>query len=303
MCPYEEKLTAWLLGDLSPEEQQDMTCHLEGCAACRAACEELSRVLSPLRSGLEKDSRLNVPAESDVSVCSDAVRRSAVCSGAVRRSADSPASTRPTFWSRLSSTPHEGLKRAAIIALSFGTLFALISVVLPRPQRISGDPNAVTYLSYLQPKEESAPALAPAAEPKADAADKSILAESPAPERIALPAAPVVLPDQPAPEPRAPAFPRIADAEAAREATRKVFAATAAKPAPAPAAPVASASALESAPAQAKREHAKDTARRMSADLQAKPLQRVGYAHAATNAVPTNAVPTNAVMPAVKRKP
>ena len=293
MCPYEEKLTAWLLGDLSPDERQDVTRHLEGCAACRAACEELSRVLTPLRSGLEKDRHLNVPEESDVSVCS----------GAVRRSADSPASTRPTFWSRLSSTPHEGLKRVAILALSFGTLFTLVSVVRHRPQRISGDPNAVTYLSYLQPKEEPDPTLAPAAEPQGAASDRPILAESPAQERIALPAAPVVLPDQPAPDRRAPSFPRIADAEAAWEATRKAFAAKDANPVSVAAAPAACAPVRESAPAKAKREHAKDTVRRMSADLQTKPLQRVGNALAATNAVPTNAVPTNAVMPAFKRKP
>ena len=286
MCPYEEKVTAWLLGDLSPEEQRDVTSHLDGCAACRAVCAELSRVLTPLRSGLEKDCRLIVPVESD----------GAVCSGHVRRSAGSPGSTGPTFWSRLSSAPHEGLKRATLLALSFGSLFALISVVLNRPQRTPGDPNAVTYLSYLQPKEEPAPALALAADPKADATDKPGLAESPAPEGLALPTAPVVLPELPAAERRAPSFPRIADAEAAREATRKVFAS---------AAPAACAPVRESAPAKAaKREQAKEIARRISADLQTKPLRlAAGTALAATNAVPTNALPTNAVMPAFKRNP
>ena len=54
-CQYEEKLTSWLLGDLSPQEQDKMSCHVFECASCRAECDELRRVLFPLRSGLHKD--------------------------------------------------------------------------------------------------------------------------------------------------------------------------------------------------------------------------------------------------------
>ena len=62
MCPYEEKLTAWLLGDLSPEEQETVTRHLAACATCRAMRDELASVLAPLKGGLAKDQRLRVPA-------------------------------------------------------------------------------------------------------------------------------------------------------------------------------------------------------------------------------------------------
>ena len=57
MCPHEEKITAWLLGDLPPSAQDEMTRHLERCAACRAARDELEGVLVPLRHGLERDRR------------------------------------------------------------------------------------------------------------------------------------------------------------------------------------------------------------------------------------------------------
>ena len=82
--------------------------------------------------------------------------------------------------------------------------------------------------------------------------------------------------------------------------TRKVFAATAAKPAPVTTAPTDSAPAPVKA---AKREHAKETIRRIPAGLQTKALPPAGAALAVTNAVPTNAVPTTAVMPTLKRKP
>lgn len=61
MCPYEEKLTAWLLGDLIPQEQAAVTRHLAACAACRATRDELAAVLTPLKGGLAKDSRFSRP--------------------------------------------------------------------------------------------------------------------------------------------------------------------------------------------------------------------------------------------------
>jgi Putative zinc-finger len=65
-CPFEEKLTSWLLGDLSPQEQDEVTCHIFECAACRKECDELRKILFPLRSALHKDQglfkvRANVP--------------------------------------------------------------------------------------------------------------------------------------------------------------------------------------------------------------------------------------------------
>lgn len=57
-CPYEEKLTSWLLGDLSPQEQDEVTCHVFVCEACKKECEALRSVLFPLRSALHKDQGL-----------------------------------------------------------------------------------------------------------------------------------------------------------------------------------------------------------------------------------------------------
>ena len=60
-CQYEEKLTSWLLGDLSPQEQDEITSHVFTCASCRKECDELRRVLFPLRSALQKDQHLFKP--------------------------------------------------------------------------------------------------------------------------------------------------------------------------------------------------------------------------------------------------
>ena len=57
-CQYEEKLTSWLLGYLSPQEQDEISCHVFACASCRKECDDLRRVLFPLRSGLYKDQGL-----------------------------------------------------------------------------------------------------------------------------------------------------------------------------------------------------------------------------------------------------
>lgn len=63
-CQYEEKLTSWLLGDLSPQEQDEISCHVFTCASCRKECDELRRVLFPLRSALYKDQGLFKPKRS-----------------------------------------------------------------------------------------------------------------------------------------------------------------------------------------------------------------------------------------------
>jgi hypothetical protein len=60
-CPFEEKLTSWLLGDLSAQEQNEVTCHVFTCNSCRQECDELRKVLFPLRSALHKDQGLFKP--------------------------------------------------------------------------------------------------------------------------------------------------------------------------------------------------------------------------------------------------
>lgn len=278
MCPYEEKITAWLLGDLSPGEQQDVTRHLESCPSCQAAREELSRVLTPLRSGLAKDVDWVIPL-NDLS------------------SSESPY-VRPSRWAWLWNQPNRILKSAAILTVSFGTFFALINVAHNRSQRIAKEPSGITYVSYLQPKEDPAPPLAPAEELKTEAADNPHPAVAAAAERSLSETAPVVLPEPLPPERKMPSLPRIADAEPAQAAAKKAFSVQKAKPTLATVSPAASAPS-----ADLRYERAKDetVARRSSAELQPKALRLAGEALALTNAVPTNAVPTNAVMPAVKR--
>ena len=270
MCPHEEKLTAWLLGDLAPEEHQALTRHLETCGSCRSVSEELAGVLTPLRSGLAKDRNLRVaqrpPQAPQRRACGD-------------------------LW----STPHEGLKRAALLALSFGSLFALLSIVYQKAQRTPHDASAVTHLTFYRTDEAPAPALTPVAEPPGAAADKDSLAEAvPRSETFTTPPAPVAVPATPAPEPHAPAFRRLVKADAERKA----------KAAPAEAEETAAPAAAPEK-SVAKRERSKNASapsQRPPADLMTKPVRLAG-ALAPTNAVPTNAIPTNAAAPAVKHTP
>lgn len=274
MCPHEEKLTAWLLGDLSPAEQEAMTRHVDGCGACRAAGEELSRVLAPLRSGLAKDRswqpgiRAALPAR------------------------------RPSLWIRLWSSPHEGLKRAALLAVSFGTLFALISALYQSSQREATPACAVTTIEFKRLDADAATPLEPLAAPlKGETAEDRLDRESEhKPAALDVESRPVPYPKPPAAEPRMPALRRLA----AQSETESM-----------PAAPAAEAAAAEPAPrpqaaakAAPKRERAKSFAvSRPPADLQMKAALLGGAKPAVTNAVSTNAVPTNAVAPKVKNAP
>lgn len=274
MCPHEEQLTAWLLGDLPPEEHQTLTRHLATCASCRSVKEELSRVLTPLRSGLEKDRNLLIAPRPPRAV---------------------PRRTFRTLW----STPHEGLKRAAILTLSFGSLFALLSVVYQSAQRAPHDAAAVTTLTFHPAAETPAPALLPVPDQSSAAAKDALTEPVPRSENFTADPAPVAMPATPAPDRQAPAFRRLIKADAEQEAKRKdaAGAATAAAAyAPAPSAP---------AKAVTKRERSKDARgapQRPPADLMTKPVRLAG-ALAPTNAVPTNAVPTNAVAPAGRPMP
>ncbi|MEI8241810.1 MAG: von Willebrand factor type A domain-containing protein [bacterium] len=76
-CEQENRLTPFLLGDLSERDEAEFSRHLAGCAACQDCARELSLVLKTLADGLAKDGAhaprfdlrhqlqlLSVPAES-----------------------------------------------------------------------------------------------------------------------------------------------------------------------------------------------------------------------------------------------
>ncbi len=131
MCPHEEKLTAWLLGDLPPSAQAEMTRHLERCAACRAVRDELEGVLVPLRHGLERDRRFMPQAV--------------------------PAARRDALWAGVPL--QRWLRRAALFALSFGSVFVLFSAL--RMQRAERGEGVVTRMTFQRRNDAPPPALAP----------------------------------------------------------------------------------------------------------------------------------------------
>ena len=124
MCPYEEKLTAWLLGDLGPEEHEGVTRHLATCAECRSVRDELAPVLTPLKSGLAKDDRL--------------IRRTST----------------PNRLQTLFHAPW--IRAAALFLVSFTTLFALFGLFYnaATTQKISLGPiTTFTFHKGEQPPE------------------------------------------------------------------------------------------------------------------------------------------------------
>ena len=85
-CEQENRLTPFLLGDLSEREEADFSRHLAECTACQECARELSPVLQSLADGLAKDGGtapkfdlhhqlrlLSVPPESTHRVGSPAV--------------------------------------------------------------------------------------------------------------------------------------------------------------------------------------------------------------------------------------
>ena len=54
-CDQEKRLTLFLLGDLSEQEEAEISRHLAGCATCQACAHELEPVLQALSDGLTKD--------------------------------------------------------------------------------------------------------------------------------------------------------------------------------------------------------------------------------------------------------
>ena len=272
MCPHEDKLTAWLLGDLPPDEQQALARHLDACASCRGVRDELARVLAPLRSGLEKDGCLQMrPPQA-------------------RREA------RRTPY-RLFFTRHEGLRRAALFAVSFGSLFALVSVVYRQTARPRHSAEAITHITF-QRQEAPVPPLAPAPVAQAKKAAASDLADFKTGAVSPEPAAPEVLaPALPAPEPNMPDLSRLVKTRVKGEAAEAPAPSPSARPWP------------SQAKAVAKRDRDKaetPAPARPPAGLHAKPFPLAAGAlpagaAAPTNAAPTNAIPTNAAAPSARR--
>ncbi len=265
MCPHEENLTAWLLGDLSPEAQEAMTRHVDGCPSCRAAAEALSRVLTPLRSGLAKDRNLRL---------------------ATRRAGATP---RQNPWAWLWHRPHAGLRRAAILAVSFGTLFGLFSVLYHGSRRESSPAEAVTHIEFRKrPDGAPPPALqpVPATAPEAGAPGQAVQHRN---DVFPAEPPPVPYPAPPSAKPPPPALRRLPAGAAARTATE-----TDADSAPA-AAPWPSA-----APAKAAAKRKSDKADAIEPPppgLRIKPATLAGASLATTNTVPTNTAPASTSTP------
>jgi hypothetical protein len=281
MCPHEEKLTAWLLGDLSPEEQQAMTRHMDGCDSCRAVSEELLRVLKPLRSGLAKDRSLHVEPKA----------------GSLAR--------RRNRWAWLWFRPHEGLKRAAILTVSIGSLFALISAVYQASQRETVSADTVTSIEFKKGADGiPAPALKPLAEavPTETASDRLDTDTRDRNEALSAASRTVPYPKPPAAEPTPPKLRRLATGQTAcpKKSEAEADASPAAATLPAAAEPTAPTS--QTVSRQRSRAKAAPIERPPS-DLMVKAMSLAGASLAPTNAVSTNTVPSPAVTPIAKDKP
>ena len=281
MCPHEEKLTAWLLGDLSPDEHQALTRHLDACASCRAVKAELERVLIPLRSGLAKDREWHHAPGTVPRTVGGRLGESSLPIG-------SRASSRLRSW--LWQSRHEGLKHAAILAVSFGTLFALISTVRQKALREAAPSGAVAPAEFSRLSDETpAPDLQPAAADKPRAKEAGHRADA-----AAARGEPAPQPAQPSPKQMMPTLRRLLQTDA--DTLSKD-----ARPSDNP----ATAAAASSAPACAA--PAKATAMREQTEVASvtltQPVQLAGTIIAPTNTVVTNAVPTHAVAPNARHIP
>jgi len=270
MCPYEEKLTAWLLGDLSSEDAHEMALHLETCASCRSVRDELSHVLKPLRSGLEKDRAL----------------------GLVRPRNPAPLRAFFALW----LTPQAGLKRVAALALFLGALVALIGVTYVGSRHAA--PGAdVTYVSFLKPNEVPPPTLAPAEEVRETRIGVPLSDESSHhAEQLVNRSDVIALPGIPAREPVPMSREWGIVDKTIRLPSRGVLVRT-----PAPSAERSSAYSARDRAEAAKSKHAKVVASASShpaaAVLVAKPIALAWASSAVTNTPATNAVVPGVVTP------
>lgn len=127
-CPFEDKLTSWLLGDLSVQEQNEITCHVFTCASCRQECDELRKVLFPLRSALHKDQGL-FKAKKKIS------------------------------WTQWLYTP-SWVGRAALLILSASIVLAIMTLYHHElTQRSNREDETITRLTFSKP--EPLPTLEP----------------------------------------------------------------------------------------------------------------------------------------------
>jgi hypothetical protein len=141
-CPFEEKLTSWLLGDLSPKEQNEVTCHVFACASCRQSCDELRKVLFPLRSALHKDQGLFKPKKH-------------------------------VSWTQWLYTP-SWVGRAALVILSASIVLAVMSFYHHQlTQRSHREDEPVTHITFTKP--EVPPTLEPLVVPSTK--DPELLAD------------------------------------------------------------------------------------------------------------------------------
>jgi len=264
MCPHEEKLTAWLLGDLPPDEQDAMTRHLETCATCRALRDDLAHVLDPLRSGLSKDRSLcmaNRPSSS---------------------AKPAPKHSFPRLPLR------ETAMRAALVAVSFGTLFALISLVYrTASRRTPPSEEQLTRIEFKKAVDESAVTplrpLPPVAAVEQTAEHDLAYGNA----AVNMPNRPVPYPQPPAAEPNMPPLKRLVKTADESPANTQASA-----PIPLRFTSPTAAVAIS--------DHKKSTAgtSRAARDVRAKPILLAGDGLATTNRTATNAVPTNSVSPA-----
>lgn len=139
MCPHEVKVTAWLLGDLPPPEQKGMADHLERCAECRAVRDELAGVLDALRNALQDEHAVRAPARAGT------------------RQEVTPARFPWSMW----------VRRAALLALSCGALFAAVALIQSRQGgQLTG---TVTHITFQRDAGVNAPALLPSPAGKEEA--------------------------------------------------------------------------------------------------------------------------------------
>jgi hypothetical protein len=226
-------------------------------------------VLTPLRSGLAKDRAWHAPA------------------------AHRSGCRRPFRWATLWQRPHDGLRRAALLTLSAGTLFVLINALYQTSRREAVPADAVTTVQFKKGQPEDP---VPALRPLADAAPAAMEAESldqdarARNEGIVLENPPVPLPVPPAAEPRLPKLRNLPAEPAAAPAKEKALAAEPSEPEP------------EQKPY--KRERAKPSAiERPPPGLQIKPSLLAGAPLEHPAQRPLNAIPTNTAPAKAPRQP
>ncbi len=132
-CEYENQLTAWILGDLPETEAAALHAHLESCAQCRVAADELRITLALLEDALATPAK-NLAAEPKL----DAARRSMLLD---TQPEVQPLKTQTHWFFRI----HPAFKAAAalvavlsiVILGAMSTLRGISSAVKPRSKMVA----------------------------------------------------------------------------------------------------------------------------------------------------------------------